>query len=131
MRDLLFLLIHFIAVLFRLCRPGGTRGVIAESVLLKQQLLVLNRARDRAPNLRPADRIIAALCARLMRPTRLLRAAIVIKPATILHFHRATSAPTMTHCLNFIGGKPICGYSKSKKSKRCLTRPSPTPSWNG
>lgn len=89
MRDLLALLIHFIAVLFRLCGPGGARAVIAESLLLKQQLLVLNRARERAPNLRPADRIVAALCAGLMHPTRLLRAAIVIKPATIMHFHRA------------------------------------------
>ena len=35
------------------------------------------------------DRIIAGLCASFMRPTRLLRAAIVIKPATILSFRRA------------------------------------------
>lgn len=35
------------------------------------------------------DRLIAGLCASFMRPARLLRSAIVIKPATILNFHRA------------------------------------------
>src|SRR5262249_17482419 len=35
-------------------RPGGSdfRSVVAESMLLKQQLLILNRTRKRAPNLR-------------------------------------------------------------------------------
>lgn len=50
---------------------------------------MLNRARQRAPNLRAIDRIIAALCAGWLRPARLLRAAIVIKLATIMQFHRA------------------------------------------
>ena len=35
------------------------------------------------------DRVIAGLCASLMRPTRLLRSAIVLKPSTIMAFHRA------------------------------------------
>jgi hypothetical protein len=89
MREALILLIHLIATIARLFTPGGARTIVAESVLLKQQLLVLNRARERAPNLRPLDRIVTALCAGFMRPTRLLRAAVVIKPATIMHFHRA------------------------------------------
>ncbi len=89
MRDALILLIHLLATIARLLVPGGARSIVAESTLLKQQLLVLSRARERAPNLRPIDRIIAALCAGWMRPARLLRAAIVIKPATIMQFHRA------------------------------------------
>ena len=89
MRDALILLIHLVAIMAKLLTPGGARSIIAESMLLKQQLLVLNRARQRAPNLQSIGRIIAALCAGWMRPTRLLRAAIVIKPATIMHFHRA------------------------------------------
>ena len=68
---------------------GGARAVVAESLLLKHQLLILNRSRPRAPNLRPIDRVIASLCAGLMRPTRLLRSAIVLKPSTIMAFHRA------------------------------------------
>ena len=59
----------------------------AESVLVKHQLRILNRGRKRAPNLRAADRIIAALCTLFMRPARVLRSAIVLKPSTLLHLH--------------------------------------------
>jgi len=88
MRDLTILLFHLIATIIKLSGPGGVRSVAAESMLIKQQLLVLNRARMRAPNLRPMDRVIAALCAACMRPGRLLKTAIVIKPSTIMAFHR-------------------------------------------
>ena len=77
-----------IVTVVRLMRPGGIRSVIAESVLLRHQLLVLKRPRQRAPDLRPVDRIVAGLCSGFLRPGRLLRSTIVLKPATILHFHR-------------------------------------------
>jgi len=67
----------------------GARSIIVESLLLKYQLLILNRSRARAPNLRPVDRIIASLCAGLIRPARLLRSAIVLKPSTLMAFHWA------------------------------------------
>jgi putative transposase len=38
--------------------------------------------------LRAADRILAGVCTLFMRPTRLLRSAIVLKPSTLLHFHK-------------------------------------------
>jgi hypothetical protein len=63
--------------------------VVAESVLVKQQLLILNRSRQRSPNLRVSDRIVAGLCALLMRPGRMIRSAIVFKPSTLLSLHRA------------------------------------------
>ena len=43
-----------------LLQPGGCRSIIAENLLLKQQLLVLNRARKRAPNLPPIQRLFFA-----------------------------------------------------------------------
>jgi len=89
MRDVTILLIHVIVTIIRLLQPGGVRSVVAESVLLKHQLLVLSRPRQRAPDLRPRDRIIAGLCAGLIRPARLLRSAFVLKPATLLAFHRS------------------------------------------
>lgn len=89
MRDLALLFVHLIVTVARLLGPGGLRSVAAESLLVKHQLLILNRSRQRAPRLRPMDRFIAGLCAGFMRPTRLLRSAIVVKPATILRFHRA------------------------------------------
>ena len=89
MRDLAILFIHLIVIFVRLLGPGGLRAIVAESLLLKHQLVVLNRSRDRAPNLRPIDRVIAGLCVGFMRPTRLIRSAIVLKPSTVLAFHRA------------------------------------------
>ncbi len=89
MRDVAILLIHLIVTVTRLFRPGGARSIAAESLLVKQQLLIVNRSRERAPNLRPSDRLIAGLCASLIRPARLVRTAIILKPTTILSFHRA------------------------------------------
>src|ERR1700681_1992394 len=89
MRDFLFLLLHLIVTIVRLVKPGGFRSVVAESVLMRHQLLILNRARKRAPNLRSADRVMASLCMLFIRRARLLRAAIVLKPSTFLHLHDA------------------------------------------
>jgi len=71
MRDLAVPTFHLIATGAKLCRRGGARFIVAESLLLKHQLLILNRSRGRAPNLRPADRLIAALCADRLRSPRL------------------------------------------------------------
>jgi putative transposase len=87
MRDLAVLVIHLLATVARLAGPGGTRAVVAESVLVKQ-LLILNRSRRRSPNLRLADRVVAGVCTLVMRPNRLVRAAIVLKPSTLLRLHR-------------------------------------------
>ena len=88
MRDLFVLFVHLAVTAVRLMRPGGARAIVAESLLLKQQLLIVTRSRPRAPDLRSLDRIIAGLCARLLQKTRIQRCAIVLKPATILSFQR-------------------------------------------
>jgi putative transposase len=85
MRDVVIFFVHVIVTVVRLARPGGLRSVVAESALVRHQLLILNRGRKRAPNLRAADRVIA--CALFMRRVRVLRSAIVLKPSTLLHFH--------------------------------------------
>ena len=89
MRNLLILFIHVVATLARLMGPGGLRSVVAESLLVKQQLLILNRSRLRAPKLRASDRFVAGLCSLFMKPTRLIRTAIVLKPSTLLNLHHA------------------------------------------
>ena len=91
MRHLVVLFLHFIATLARLLGTGGVRSLVAESLLLKHQLLIVNRSRQRTPNLRSSDRILAGLLALLVRPTRLLRPAIVLKPSTLLAIHKAMS----------------------------------------
>ena len=89
MCDLLVLLVHFLVTVVRLAKPGGLRRVAVESVLLRHQLLILNRGRKRAPNLGIADRFIAGVCTLFIRQARLVRSAIVLKPSTLLRLHRA------------------------------------------
>jgi hypothetical protein len=67
-RDLAVLFVHLLATVARLAGPGGARSVVAESVLVKHQLLTLNRSRKRSPNLRVSDRMVAGLCALLSLP---------------------------------------------------------------
>src|SRR6188474_3176036 len=62
-RKLLLTLLHLAVVTARLCGPGGVRAVMAENLLLKQQLIVLRRGRHRAPNLTFSDRLLCGFCA--------------------------------------------------------------------
>src|SRR5215471_3134656 len=55
MRDISTLFLHAIVTIVRLAQPGGLRAVVAESVLMRHQVLILNRGRKRAPNLRPLE----------------------------------------------------------------------------
>jgi hypothetical protein len=87
MRDFIILFIHVIVTMARLAGPGGLRSVVAESALIRHQVLILNRGRKRAPNLRVTDRIAAGLLTLCMSPARILRSAIVLKPSTLLHLH--------------------------------------------
>jgi len=59
MRYVVILFLHLIVTVLRLARPGGLRSVVAESLLVKHQLRILNRGCERALNLRAAERIIA------------------------------------------------------------------------
>jgi putative transposase len=89
MRHLVVLLIHFLAILVRLLGAGGVRSLVAESLLLKHQLLIVNRSRQRSPKLSAWDRILAGLLGLLVLPARLFRSAIVVKPSTLLGLHKA------------------------------------------
>ncbi len=51
MKNLILLIVHLVTTVARLLRPGGTKTVLAETLLLKHQLLIVNRSRQRAPNL--------------------------------------------------------------------------------
>src|SRR5216110_3015528 len=88
MRDIFTLFLHAVVTIIRLGQPGGLRSVVAESVLMRHQVLILNRGRKRAPNLRTSDRIIAGLCTLLMRSARVLQSAVVLKASTLLNFHK-------------------------------------------
>jgi putative transposase len=89
MKDLLFALLHLAVMTAKLCGPGGVRTVIAENLLLKQQLIVLRRARKRAPNLALSDRLLCGFGSLFLRPGRLRKVAIAVRPSTLLAFHKA------------------------------------------
>ena len=89
MRDLLLLAIHLFVTVAKLLRPGGARAVAAESLLLKQQLIVSNRSRQRAPNLTTLDRFVLALITLFVSPRRIPKLSAIVKSATLLKFHKA------------------------------------------
>jgi hypothetical protein len=89
MKSLFLVFTHILATIAKLMRPGGVRGLAAENLLLKQQLLIIGRSRKRYPNLRPLDRLYLGFLATLLGPRRTSRSAITIRPSTILGFHRA------------------------------------------
>ena len=53
MRDILTLFLHTIVTIIRLAQPGGLRTVVAESVLMRHQVLILNRGRKRLRTFAP------------------------------------------------------------------------------
>jgi putative transposase len=87
-RDLVPLAIHLVVTLAKLLRPGGVRALAAESLLLKLQLLICSLVRQRAPNLTILDRFVLGLTTLLMRPHRIPRLSVILKPATLLRFHK-------------------------------------------
>jgi putative transposase len=70
-RDILVLVIHLLVTLAKLLRPGGVRAVAAECLLLKLQLLISNRSRQRAPKITSADRFVLGLTTLFVDPHRL------------------------------------------------------------
>ncbi len=87
MRPLFILVGHLLATIARLLRAGGARAVVAERVLLKQELLAVRRSRHRAPNFSVRDRFLVGLWALFLGGRRIPRAAIVPRPSTLLSFH--------------------------------------------
>jgi hypothetical protein len=51
-------ILDVVCLLFRLCTPGGAQGLLAEVMLLRQELLVLKRGKSKCPPLTTSDRLI-------------------------------------------------------------------------
>ena len=87
MRDLFLLIAHLLTTVATLLGPGGARAVVANSLLMKQQLLIINRDRKRAPSLTPLNRFVLGYCSLFLSHRRIHQAAVVIRPSTLLKFH--------------------------------------------
>ena len=69
--------------------PGGYKRLVAENLTLRQQLIVASRRHKKSPPMHTIDHIILGLNSFFIPVKRLQRLAIIVKPATILKFHRA------------------------------------------
>ena len=87
MKNLLLLLAHLMTTRAKLLGPGGAKAIVADSLLMKQQLLIINRSRQRAPNLTPMDRILLGFCSLFLNPHHIQRAAVILRPSTLLKIH--------------------------------------------
>ena len=119
----MILLIHVIVTMVRLAGPGGLRSVVAESAMVRHQLLILNRGRKRGPNLRGSDRIAAGLLLLFLSPARILGSAIVRKPSTWLPLHNLLRK--RKYRLLF---RPSAGVDPARRDP---TKNSSTPWWPG
>jgi putative transposase len=86
MKDLLILPAHLLTTIAKLLGPGGAKTIVADSLLMKQQPLIMNRTRRRAPNLSVVDRFLLGLL--FLSPRHIQRAAVIIRPSTLLKLHR-------------------------------------------
>src|SRR6266850_1066872 len=89
MTDFLLTLLDLAVTTAKVCGPGDVRAVMAENLLLKQQLIVLRRARRRAPNLTQSDRLLCGFWSLFLSPERIRKVAIALRPSTLLTFHQA------------------------------------------
>jgi len=89
MQYVFFLFFDLLTTLAKLTRPGGARSVVAENLLLKQQLIIHSRFRQRTPILTTLDRTVLGFLSLFLRPRRLVRSAVIIRPSTLLAFHNA------------------------------------------
>src|SRR4029077_5955300 len=89
MKDSPLTLLHLAGLKAKLCGPGGVRAVIAENLVLKQQLIVLRRGRRGASSLSLSDRLLCGFGALFLSPGRIQKVAIALRPSTLLAFHQA------------------------------------------
>src|SRR5436305_2781640 len=95
MIHLFILAVHLLATIVKLVRPGGVRAVVAESLVLKHQLLISSRARRRAPNLNSFDRFVLGLGSLFVPASRIPKLAVILKPPS----HQRLG-PNGRHCLH-------------------------------
>ena len=87
MKVLLLMFAHLLTTVAKLLGAGGAKAIVADSLLMKQQLLIINRSRRRAPNLTAIDRLLLGFWSLFLSPHHIQRAAVLLKPTTLFKFH--------------------------------------------
>ena len=65
----------------KLVGHGVARAIVADSLLMKQQLLIIIRSGRRAPNLAPVDRLLLGFWTLFLSPHHLQRPAVILRPS--------------------------------------------------
>ena len=99
MKNLLLMLAHLLATLAKLLGPGGAKAIVTDSLLMKQQLLIINRSRRRAPNLTVIDRLLLGFWTLFLSPHYIRRAAVILKPSTLFIFHDMLKRRNIDCCI--------------------------------
>ena len=116
MKYLFIHLVHLLTTIAKLLGPGGAKAIVADSLLMKQQILIVNRARRRAPNLTTVDRFLLGFWSLFLNPRHIQRAAVILRPSTLLTFHRLLKQRKYRQL-----------YSANRKRKPAPEGPSPEP----
>lgn len=89
MNDLITPHLHLLTIIARRLGPGDAQAIVADNLLMKQQLLIVNRSRKRAPNLTVTDRVLLGFWSLFLSPRRIRRSAVILKSSALLRFHEA------------------------------------------
>src|SRR5919199_4153674 len=99
MIGLVSLLVHFVLALFK-----SRQRLEAENAMLRQQLIVLARRTPKRPRLSSADRLVFICLYRLV--PSILDALVILKPETVLRWHRAGLRAFWRYKSRSRGGRP-------------------------
>ena len=89
MKSLILFVWHLLTAMITVTKPSGVKTLMAENNALRHQLAVMSRGRQRSPKLSSTDRFVLALCSLWFRPKSWGKTAIILKPSTLLTFHKA------------------------------------------
>ena len=73
------LIAHLLVTLGASCQSGGVRAVVAESLAVKHQLLIIKPAQRRGPSLTALGSADSGICTLLVSPRRLGKIAVVLE----------------------------------------------------
>ncbi len=124
MKNLLVLLAHLLTMIAILLGPGGARAVVADGLLMKQQLPVVNRSRRRAPDFSALDRFLFGFWSLFLNPYRIRRATVIIRPSILSKFHDVLKKRKYRLLYSFGSKGPSLGKRQLNQFGRIFTRDS-------
>ena len=78
MKDLLILWVHLLTAIAKLLGKGGVSSSVADSLLMKQQLVITRRHQRRSPRLISLNRFLFGFWSLFLNPHQIIRATVSI-----------------------------------------------------